>query len=167
MCNSSLGNLLNCLIDCNIWNITYFSSNLFAKICGLTILRLKSSSCGKISFANDILLLSSSWFWGAHLSWFPIFWLSKACSIGFWSTIFWLPNFALQCFDFRNSVDWNFEPWLASFLVWPFDKFFLSWGQKTIDLLFFAYVYTTFNERIQYNESTKILILMIKKTNKS
>lgn len=57
---SLLGNPWNYLTDYNIWNIPVFSLKLFAKTSSLTILRLKSSSCGRAGYTNDMLLLSTS-----------------------------------------------------------------------------------------------------------
>lgn len=56
---SPLDSPLKCLPNYNIWNITCFSSKLFAKICGHTMLRLKFSNYGRRNSVNDMLLLSS------------------------------------------------------------------------------------------------------------
>lgn len=96
MWGSSLGSQLNWPTDWSIWNVTGFRSKLFVKICGLTMLRLKSSNWGRANSANGLLwLTSSNRFWCPGLTWLPMFWFIKACSIGFCSTKFWLPMFRL------------------------------------------------------------------------
>lgn len=47
---SSVGNLLNCPIVCNIWNIIDFSSNYWDCNCGLTIPGFSSSKIGTTCF---------------------------------------------------------------------------------------------------------------------